>query len=115
MLDLIRLREPGEGEGAKAGRETVFHPHPVDFLPCVSAKASPGVQKAVSSVLLPQGHGGLSLLSLDKHFDLLAPILMSFLPTNQLPNRVCLSHPRLSLLRPCQGPKLDPRVQLAPT
>lgn len=33
----------------------------------------------------------------------LSPSLLSFLPTNQLPNRECFSHSQLSLLRPCQA------------
>lgn len=103
MLDLIRLSEPGEGEEAKAGLRNCF-PSPPNGLSSLCARPglSGGAQGQI--VFLPQGHGGLSLLSRDNHFDLLAPILLSFLPTNQLPNRVCLSPSRPSLLRPCPGP-----------
>lgn len=103
MLDLIRLSEPGEEEGAKAGWRNCF-PSPPNGRSsrCARQGLSRGAKGHI--VLLSQGRGGLSLPSRDKHFDLPAPILLSFLPTNQLPNRVCLSHARPSLLRPCPGP-----------
>lgn len=112
MLDLIR--EPGERHGAQAALRNRSPPHPMDFSSlCFRHGLFLGGKGHI--VLLPQGHDGVSPLSLNKRFDLLSPTIFSFLPTNQLSQlRMFIT---LAALPPqaLPGPKLGPGVQLAPT
>lgn len=116
MLDLIRLSKAGEKEGAKASLRNCF-------LSLLNGLFFPGflprplLGGKVHIILLLQGRDvTVSLLSAWTNTLTCCPhILSSSLPTNQLPNRECLSHSQRSLLRPCQGPKLGLGVQLAPT
>lgn len=108
MLDLIRLHEPGEREGAKAALRNCFLFPPNTLFFRVSLPRLLGWKRLYHLISTK------SCLSLDKSFDLpvLPPFCLSFPPTSS--QTECFSH----LQSPSSGParaKLGAGVPLAPT